>query len=339
MKKNKILIVEDHEFLAKNIRRILEAKNYEIIKVLKKGEEVLKYLENFQPNIILLDIYLEGKLDGIQTAALIEKKWDLPIIFLTSSSEKEIINRAKKTGAFSYVTKDEHLKEQLPVIIEFAMFKHEAEHDKLKAYQKLSESESKFKSIASSAKDAIILINNDGTISFWNKSASKMFGYSSKDIKSLKFYDLITQEGVLELINKEIINPKGQIKHGVFQYTIDMSGLKIDSVSFPVELSLSNVKLNSQDCASAIIRDSTPKHEEQSELKNLQEENDKLSSFLENDIKSSLHHLIEYSDNLVKNHLNFNPEKTGEIAKSLDDSIRQMLKSIEELGTDSKKGD
>ncbi len=366
MKKNKILLVEDHEVLAKNIRKILESSDFNVIKVIRKGEDVLKELDTLKPSALIMDIFLAGKLDGIQTAALIEKRWNIPIIFLTSNSEKEIVNRAKKTGAYSYVTKDEHLKEQLPILIEFAIFKHEAIQDKQKAWLKLSESEDKFKSIASSAKDAIIFVDNDGSISYWNKSASKMFGYTSKEAGNLKFYNLIDQNDLPVLINEGIFNPSGIISSKNFSVTLDLKANRQSGETFSIELSMSGLRLNGKDCACGIIRDTTVRNLYETELRNLVEElhhsqsliersaaelsivneklakseiklkelnasKDKFFSIIAHDIKNPFQGLLGYSGILAKNYQNLDIKEIGDISEIIDSSATQIFKLFENL--------
>jgi DNA-binding response OmpR family regulator len=77
----KILIVEDELIIAANVAMQIEQFGYEVIGTIPRVEEVLPFLKENLPNIILLDINLKGDLDGIQLAHLIKKHYDIPVIF------------------------------------------------------------------------------------------------------------------------------------------------------------------------------------------------------------------------------------------------------------------
>ncbi|MBL7149443.1 MAG: response regulator, partial [Candidatus Cloacimonetes bacterium] len=77
----KILIVEDERMIAEDIKLTLVHFNYKVIGIISKGEDALKKLEKLAPDLILMDIMLNGKLNGIETGAIITNKYDIPIIF------------------------------------------------------------------------------------------------------------------------------------------------------------------------------------------------------------------------------------------------------------------
>ena len=109
----KILVVEDEMIIGAKISLQLTNLGYEVTGILPRGEDVFHQLEVNQPDIILLDINLKGKLDGIETAKLIIQKFDIPIIFLTAKSQKEDILEGFRTGADDYITKPFSMEELL----------------------------------------------------------------------------------------------------------------------------------------------------------------------------------------------------------------------------------
>jgi DNA-binding LytR/AlgR family response regulator len=105
MKPAKILIVEDKAVIAESIAAHLAAAGYEICGKASSGEIALAMIAIDPPDVILMDIKLDGKLDGIQTVEKIQADHDIPVIYLTDIHDKETINRAKHTHPANYLLK------------------------------------------------------------------------------------------------------------------------------------------------------------------------------------------------------------------------------------------
>lgn len=102
----KIIIVEDEPLIAADLSNLLQRAGFEILKEFPSGEEVIAHLETeSHPDLILMDIQLEGDLDGVDTAHQINLKYDIPIIFLTSNTDSETFNRAKMSYPHSFLSK------------------------------------------------------------------------------------------------------------------------------------------------------------------------------------------------------------------------------------------
>ena len=86
----RILIVEDERLVAMSLRKQLHSLGYEVVQSVSSGEAAIKAAVELQPDLILMDIRLEGGLDGIETATEIRKRHDLPIIYLTAFSNSDI---------------------------------------------------------------------------------------------------------------------------------------------------------------------------------------------------------------------------------------------------------
>ncbi len=105
MSREKILIVEDDLLTARIISKMLTNRGFIITDIITKSCEVLDSIIKNSPDIILMDITLEGELDGIEIAYKIKEKFNIPIIYLTADSSEETIKRAKITGPFGYLIK------------------------------------------------------------------------------------------------------------------------------------------------------------------------------------------------------------------------------------------
>jgi DNA-binding LytR/AlgR family response regulator len=101
----KILVVEDEMIIGAKLSMQLTALGYEVTGLLARGEEAITHVMENKPDIVLLDIYLKGKLDGIDTAIEIQKKCDIPIIYLTANSDESTFNRAKLTRPYAFISK------------------------------------------------------------------------------------------------------------------------------------------------------------------------------------------------------------------------------------------
>ena len=101
----KILIVEDEMIIAANTSLQLTNLGYEVSGIVSRGEEALVHIEENLPDIILLDIQLKGKLDGIETAHQMQKQFDIPIIYVTSNVDDANFERAKKTNPYAFISK------------------------------------------------------------------------------------------------------------------------------------------------------------------------------------------------------------------------------------------
>ena len=125
MAKDKILIVEDEIVTAEDIASSLKQLGYAVPAIVTSGEEALKVAEETRPNLVVLDIGLDGDLDGVTTAEEIRSRWDIPVIFLTAHSDAQTLERAKRTCPDGYILKPFQEKDLL-VNIEVALYRHEA---------------------------------------------------------------------------------------------------------------------------------------------------------------------------------------------------------------------
>lgn len=101
----KIVIVEDEMIIGANISLQLSSLGYEVTGIIPRGEEALIHIKENKPDIALLDIQLKGKLDGIETAKLMQEDFDIPLIYITANADEVNFNRAKDTKPFAFISK------------------------------------------------------------------------------------------------------------------------------------------------------------------------------------------------------------------------------------------
>jgi PAS domain S-box-containing protein len=192
--KARILICEDEVMLAKELTRSLKNLGYEVVGRVTSAEDAFGIIEEFRPDLILMDITLDGKIDGIEAAEQILSRFDIPVVYLTGYAEKDVLDRAKKTEPYGYLSKPVGLLE-LRSTIETALYKHEAD-------QRVRESEEKFRKTFEHSGVGMAIVGLDGTFLTVNGSVSRILGYSEKELLELNFTDITHSEDLEESIAK-----------------------------------------------------------------------------------------------------------------------------------------
>ena len=93
--KKRILIVEDEVINALSLQMTLESKGFDICKIVSTGEDAIIIANKDTPDAVIMDINLVGPMNGLKAAEIIKAKHDIPIIFLTGYSDKDITNKAE----------------------------------------------------------------------------------------------------------------------------------------------------------------------------------------------------------------------------------------------------
>jgi excisionase family DNA binding protein len=126
MGKLKILVVEDESVVREYVKGTLQDLGYMVTAAVITGEDAVKQAEKTLPDVVLMDIRLKGKLDGIDAAKQISSRFDIPVVYLTSYADDNTLERAKVTKPFGYVMKPFDDKE-LRATIEIAVHKSREE--------------------------------------------------------------------------------------------------------------------------------------------------------------------------------------------------------------------
>jgi DNA-binding NarL/FixJ family response regulator len=126
----RILVVEDERLVAMSLQRQLQTLGYTVVGRTASGDAAIELAGKLRPDVVLMDIYLEGEIDGISAAAEIQSQFQLPVIYLTAFSNREILDRAKLTEPAGYILKPYEDRE-LQVVIETAVYRHRAEEQRL----------------------------------------------------------------------------------------------------------------------------------------------------------------------------------------------------------------
>jgi PAS domain S-box-containing protein len=168
----RILVVEDELIIAKGIQKRLQALGYSVAGAASSGEDAVDKALDLLPDLVLMDINLQGGMDGVAAAELIRSRADIPVIFLTAYADADTLERAKVTEPFGYIVKP-FQDITLQSSIEMALYKHRME-------SRLRRSEQWFATILRSVGDGIIATDTTGRITFLNPVAEQLTGWEQE---------------------------------------------------------------------------------------------------------------------------------------------------------------
>lgn len=173
MEQAKILVVEDEGIVAIDLQATLEDLQYIVTAVVDSGELAIEKAKETQPDLVLMDIRLAGKIDGIEAAEIIRSQLDIPVIYLTAYADKETLKRAKVTLPFGYLIKPFEERE-LETTIEMALYKHQIE-------KQLREKSQWFTAILKSIGDGVIANDRKARVTFMNPIAETLTGWHQEE--------------------------------------------------------------------------------------------------------------------------------------------------------------
>ena len=184
LNKPKILVVEDDELVALFIQLKLQLLGYQTAGHTTRGEDAITLAGQLRPDLVLMDIHLAGAMDGITAALAIHTQFSIPVLFLTSNSSDEVLEQAKQTHAFGYITKP-FTEQELRTGLEMALFRHQSE-------AKLQESELRFKAIVDSEPECVMVMSEHGDILEINAAGLAMLEVNSlSEAQTRRFIDFI----------------------------------------------------------------------------------------------------------------------------------------------------
>jgi PAS domain S-box-containing protein len=189
----KILVVEDEHIVAMDLMSRLRNLGYEVPDSASSGEEAIEKAGRTRPDLVLMDIFLNGEMDGIQAAGHIRSRYNIPIIYLTAYADSNTLQRAKVTEPFGYVLKPFEERELLTTI-EMALYKYRIE-------QRLKDSERWLATTLKSIGDGVVATDQDGRIKFMNPIAKSLTGWKQEEALGKGLID------VFRLVSAETLQP------------------------------------------------------------------------------------------------------------------------------------
>lgn len=112
----KILVVEDEILIANDISQALRSFGYEVMDIVVSGRGAIEFVKKDKPDLILMDIMLEGEMNGIEAALEINEENSIPIIYLTAFSDVKTLRKASESNPYGYILKPFEERELLSII-------------------------------------------------------------------------------------------------------------------------------------------------------------------------------------------------------------------------------
>ena len=182
MPKASIFIVEDSVIVSLHLKKTLESDGYQVIGLADSGVVAIEKISQCRPDLVLMDIMLNGSMDGVEVASILKEKYNVPVIYITALTDSETIQRAKITEPYGYLTKPFEDRE-IFTVLELALYKFEIE-------SKLKRSEEKFYSTLKSISDGVVTIDENFCVSYINPSAEILTGYLSADCLGKSLFEI-----------------------------------------------------------------------------------------------------------------------------------------------------
>lgn len=175
--KTKIFIVEDEIFIAADLENCLTKLGYSVCGKSTSAEKALDMLEHIKPDLIMMDIDLQGKMDGIEAAKIINDNWGVPVVFLTVHADDERMEQVKSVHPHGYILKPV-IDEQLKVTLKMALFSAERETERNFALEALRANEERFRGIIANMADWIWEIDSAGRYTYCSENVENVLGYT-----------------------------------------------------------------------------------------------------------------------------------------------------------------
>ncbi len=334
-----IYIVEDETVVAMDIENVLERNGYAVSGIATTGERCLDEVGVQRPDLILMDIKLAGKIDGIETARIIRERHDIPIIFLTAHSDRGTLTRSRVSEPYGYIVKPINERE-LYTTIETSLYRYRID-------KKLKESEKKYRVLFEQSRDPICLFTSEGEILDANQSMTELFSYNPDEILGLNIRDLFHDSGVWDEILDDIASN---------EIIRDYEALMVRSDGSSIECLVSTARHHGDISGGigfqCIIRDITESKRNIRELIRSREEMRNLSSHLESlreiertNIAREIHDVLGQSLTALKMDMSWLMKRIGKgeselLKKSsvMMDLVDSIIQTVRKISTELRPG-
>ncbi len=199
---SRLMIVDDEAVITTQLEDCLQSMKYDVVGTASSAEESVSMAKELHPDLILMDIVMQGKLDGIDAAKIIKTDMDIPIIFLTAYADEEHIKRAIPADPFGYIVKP-FRENEIRANIEIALYRKNLERK-----QKQTEERIRRLFFAIDHNPYMIMImDTEGNIEFVNNKFSQITNYTPEEVvgKDIHFLQSDkTSSGIFEKMRGKI---------------------------------------------------------------------------------------------------------------------------------------
>lgn len=218
-----ILVVEDEGIIAMHLQRMLTGFGFRVPRTVESGEAAIESVAELQPDLVMMDIQLQGDIDGIETARRIHNRWDTPIIYLTAYGEDARLAQARHTEPYGYLMKPVQERE-LRATIEMALYKHRLD-------KQLRASEAGYRELYHNTPAMFHTTDIEGRIIQVSDYWLSVLGYSRDEVIGQPLMRFIAPEGhryMLEMVGPEL-GHNGVVRDAECRF-VCKDGRQIDTV-------------------------------------------------------------------------------------------------------------
>ena len=198
----RILIVEDELIIARDLENRLLGLGYAVSGKTSSAKSALGLIAQDQPDLVLMDIVLQGEMNGIEAAEVIRDTWGIPVIFLTAYAETERLEQAKLAYPFGYLLKPFQNRD-LKITLEMALYVAQVDAERRQAANDLEDEAMLRRILVEGSRDGIVIIDQNAKVWEANQRYAQMLGYSPEELLELHVWDWDYQwskEQLLEMV-------------------------------------------------------------------------------------------------------------------------------------------
>lgn len=331
MTEARILIVEDENIVALDIKNRLKNLGYAVAGWATTGQDAIDQAARTSPDLILMDIRLRGEIDGITAAKQISTQFGIPVIYLTAYSDEATLQRAKVTGPYGYLLKPFEDRD-LHTTIAMALYRHKIELE-------LKENRQWLHTTLNSIGDAVIATDASGCIKFMNPVAEALTGFTQADAIGREARE------VFRIINGNTHQPcpnpillameKGhvvELEENTYLLTRDGRAIPIDDSAAPIRNGNKEIQ-----GVVLVFRDITTRRQAADQLNRytleLQQQNAELDAFahtVAHDLKTPLMPIVGFAEVLqdyaiMPDNLKHNLEAIARNGRKMQNIIDELL--------------
>jgi len=207
MSKGRILVVEDEVIISMEIEGTLRGLGYEVTSVVNTGDKAVMKAEADKPDLILMDIRIQGDKDGIETAEIIRSRFGIPVVFSTAYLDEERIERAKITMPFGYVLKPIQERD-LRITLEMALYVAKVDAERRQTEMALSRSEELLNSTGEMARVGGWEVNLDANTVYWSQATKLIhevpLDYEPAIEEAMQFFPGESRKRIESAVNEAI---------------------------------------------------------------------------------------------------------------------------------------
>ncbi len=327
-----ILIAEDESIVARDIKENLEAFGYDVCSIVLCGEDAIQSAAEHRPDLVLMDITLQGSVDGIEATRQIREELDIPVVYLTAHADDATFQRAKLTDAFGYILKPFEERE-LHINVEIALRKHALE-------RQLRESEQWLATTLTCIGDAVIVTDLEGRIKFMNPVSEALTGWSQAESLGRELTSVFTVlDEELPLLTRDLVARvlSGQGKSHAASHSMLQTR---DGASILIDHTAALIKDGKGDVYGLVLvfRDITERKQAEESLRQLNAElqarNTELDAFahtVAHDLKTPLGPIVGFAHVLEQEYTTLPDEEIRRYLRTITQKGHKMANIIDEL--------